>query len=157
MALALATEVAAPARRRTPTFTCADIDALRRALRRANQPTTLESLIARRVQRKPKRAGCVASFFEGGFVELSESEACALGFGVVRRAVHAPTKRLWTPPVSNAQKLRKKRKPLTAADVVDVRRRAAQGESYASIAARFGSEKSTIGGIVRRETWKDVP
>lgn len=45
---------------------------------------------------------------------------------------------------------------LTVAEVLEVRRRHAAGESQSSLAVRFGVSPTTIHNIVHRKTWKAV-
>ena len=45
---------------------------------------------------------------------------------------------------------------LTAADVREIRRLAASGETNRSLAVRFGVHWGTVGEIVRREIWRHV-
>lgn len=46
---------------------------------------------------------------------------------------------------------------ISAATVHEIRRRAAEGETHASLAAAFGLERGTISKIVRRERWSHLP
>lgn len=46
---------------------------------------------------------------------------------------------------------------LTDADVVVIRRRAARGESNASLAREYGVSTVALGFVVNRKTWKHVP
>jgi len=45
---------------------------------------------------------------------------------------------------------------LTAMDIVEIRRLAAAGLQRAHIAERYGIRRSTVGNIVRRESWKHI-
>lgn len=45
---------------------------------------------------------------------------------------------------------------LTESDVLDIRRRAAQGESQRSIAKDCGISRATVGDIISRRTWRSV-
>lgn len=49
------------------------------------------------------------------------------------------------------------RQKLNAADVRQIRERAACGESHASIARDFDIARHTVGGIVRGDSWAHVP
>ena len=45
---------------------------------------------------------------------------------------------------------------LTAADVLEIRRRYADGETVTALAGKFGVRHGTIGPIVHRKTWTHI-
>lgn len=135
---------------------------------KGNQADTLIHGTRRQLKLTASKVREIRAAFELGATALDLAERYGISGGLMSALVAG---RIWAhvPVVSrDEQRWSRRRVPggqgeqcpthkLTEADVIEIRARAAAGESMYSLGPRYGVSQATIADAVHRRTWKHVP